>query len=241
MSARPSGHFDELAPEYDSQIPPHLQAHYLEQKLRAFKDVFPQGDAGMVGLDVGCGLGKYARAVVERYGPRVLAMDASRPILGLARDRAGREPRLGFVQADGLRIPVRDGALDFAYSINFLHHVPAAQQANAVREIHRTLKPGAPFLLFEINIRNPVFRWYMRKIFPRTRRIDRGDEDYIHADKLPVDGLFALEGIDYSTFVPDFTPKWAMPIARGAERVLARTRAARHAIHYVALLRKPRT
>jgi SAM-dependent methyltransferase len=43
-------------------------------------------------------------------------------------------------------MPIADGSLDFGYSLGVLHHIPDTRAA--LRACVRTLKPGAPFLLY---------------------------------------------------------------------------------------------
>jgi SAM-dependent methyltransferase len=43
-------------------------------------------------------------------------------------------------------MPIPDGTLDFGYSLGVLHHIP--DTGSALRACVRTLKPGAPFLLY---------------------------------------------------------------------------------------------
>jgi|GEM_PF-1925062 len=231
-----SGHFNDIAPDYRTQIPSHVRDHYLQRKLSAFERLLPAGWHGMTGLDLGCGLGWYANAVAGRFAARVVALDASLEPLRLGRTETYGRARPRWLIGDSLRLPLRTSSLDYAYAINMLHHLKRGEQERALREVHRVLKPGAPFLVFEINTRNPVFAWYMRHVFPRTRSIDRGDEEFIHPDRLPLVPEFDVERIEYSTFAPDFVPKWALPAARALERGLERVMP-RQAIHYVALLR----
>lgn len=230
------GHFEQLAPEYAGEIPPHLARHYLEQKLAMLARAIPDERAGLLGLDLGTGLGQYAHAVGPRFAARVLGVDASRPGLRLARKKA--PPGVQFLAADSVHLPMASGRFDFAYAVNLLHHLKRGEQERALWEIHRVLRPGAPFVLFEINVRNPLFRWYMRNVFPRTRRIDRGDEEFIHPDRLPLIDGFRVERIDYATFVPDFVPGFLLPAARWLERRLEASRWRGQAIHYGALLRR---
>lgn len=233
-----SGHFNEIAPDYATQIPPHLREHYLDQKLKAFARLLPSGWASGLGIDVGAGLGWYANALVERHGARVVAVDPSTVPLALGRAEARTRPWPAFVAGDSLHLPFPDETFDYAYAINMLHHLKLGEQERALREVHRILKPGAPLLVFEINTRNPVFAWYMRHVFPRTRSIDRGDEEFIHPSRWPLVPEFRLETVEYRTFAPDFLPKWSLKAARAIERALERGRLAAYSIHYTALLRK---
>jgi ubiquinone/menaquinone biosynthesis C-methylase UbiE len=231
------GHFGELAPEYWDELPAHVQAHYLDRKLAAIDAALP-ARPGLVGLDLGCGVGAYAAALAKRRRVRVVGVDPTMPGLRLAR---GRDAGLGaadFAAGDSLHLPFRDEAFDFAYTINVLHHLKQGEQGRALAEVTRVLKPGAPLIVHEMNTRNPLFRFYLRKVYPRTRRIDRGDEEFVHPDRLPVPKGLRLETIQYFTFVPDFLPRILLPAARRVERALERGRLASHAIHYAARLRR---
>ena len=54
--------------------------------------------------------------------------------------------RAHVVQGDLLQVPLADHTFDGAYSYGVVHHTP--DPPRAVREIARTLKPGAPLLLY---------------------------------------------------------------------------------------------
>lgn len=141
-----------------------------------------------------------------------------------------------FAACDAQRLPFPDATFDFAYTINMVHHLKRGEQETALQEALRILKPGAPLVVFEINILNPLFRFYMRHIFPRTRRIDRGDEEFLTPRAFRRIAPAPVERIAYSTFVPDFTPRWLLPALRPIERGLERV-AGPLGIHYAAVLR----
>jgi SAM-dependent methyltransferase len=224
------GHFDRLADEYAGEIPPHLVAHYLgrkvEQLRRALGDAHPR-----LGLDVGCGVGLYADAVAQALGCTVVGVDASVPALHAAKARA---PLAG---ADVQHLPFPDATVDFAYAINMVHHLKRGEQERALAETARVLRPGAPLLVFEINVRNPLFRLYMRRVFPRTRRIDRGDEEFLLPRELAAASPLPVESVHCYTFIPDFAPSWSLPVLRPLERLLERA-AGPWSIHYTAVLRR---
>ena len=80
-------------------------------------------------------------------------------MLGAASQKVGNNPVDVEVGLDGGQIlsalvsaasadalPVRDGTLDFGYSLGVLHHVP--DTAGALAACVSKLKPGAPFLLY---------------------------------------------------------------------------------------------
>jgi ubiquinone/menaquinone biosynthesis C-methylase UbiE len=246
-----SGHFDNLAPHYGDEIPRHLVEAYLERKLARIRALLPRPGARV--LDLGCGMGEYARALAAQ-GAQVVAVDASARSVQVAaaapagaRDSDGRPPsRPGeeasaggprFAVASATRLPFADGSFDLAYAINMLHHLKRGEQEEALREARRVLRPEGRLLVFEINLRNPLFRLYMRHVFWRTRRIDRGDEEFLPDRRLPLGAAFRVERVEHYTFLPDFLPRPLLRPARAVESWLERTPLRRWGIHYTAVLR----
>lgn len=110
---------------------------------RYFVD-FPWGDLpdGALGLDVGCGTGRWSERVIAR-GHRVVALDASPDALAVASRRV--EPGT-LVNGSAVELPLGDDSVDFAFSLGVLHHLPDTD--GALREIRRVLRPNAPFLVY---------------------------------------------------------------------------------------------
>jgi SAM-dependent methyltransferase len=230
------GHFDELAEDYVAELPPHLVQHYLGRKLEALGQALAGRPAGR-GLDLGCGIGEYARAVAQGLGCDVAAVDASQPAVAVARRRGDADGRVAFLAGDAQRLPFPDATFDFAYTINMVHHLKRGEQRAALAEALRVLRPGAPLVVFEINVLNPLFRFYMRQVFPRTRRIDRGDEEFLTPRRLRAIAPVPVESVAFSTFVPDFAPRVLLPVLRPLERGLEKV-AGPLGIHYAAVLRR---
>lgn len=101
--------------------------------------------ADAVGADFGCGSGRWALRVTPRVG-RLYCVDASAEALEVARRNLRDMKNCEFICASVGNMPIPPSSLDFGYSLGVLHHVPdpAAGLASCVR----TLKPGAPFLLY---------------------------------------------------------------------------------------------
>ena len=85
-------------------------------------------------LDAGCGTGAY----LDSLGGRVVGLDASSAMLGLAAPH-GRP----LVRADLGRLPFRPGSLGAAWARNSYLHVPHADLPLALAELHRALPVGA--------------------------------------------------------------------------------------------------
>lgn len=101
--------------------------------------------AGSVGMDVGCGSGRWSVMVAPRVGHLHL-LDASADALNVARANLVAANNVTFHHASVGELPLPDASLDFAFSLGVLHHVPDTQAA--ICEISTKLKPGAPFLIY---------------------------------------------------------------------------------------------
>lgn len=229
-----AAHFEELAGHYWSQIPVHIQEHFLNRKLALLRELVQPLD-GTVGLDLGCGVGRFAAELRRRYNANVIGVDPSRAAVREARehDAAGR-----FASADALRLPFADESFHYAYTINVLHHLKRGEQERALAELHRVIKPGGVLIVHEMNIRNPLFAWYLRNLYPKIRPIDKGDEEFIHPDSWPLAPGWQRETTRYMTFVPDFLPRALLAPFRKIESFLENGRAGPYSAHYVVALRK---
>lgn len=99
-------------------------------------------------LDMGCGGGRHAFAVLRR-GARVVAFDADQGELDGVRDMAaamvaeGEVPdggELTCVHGDALDLPFEDGSFDRIIAAEVLEHIP--DDITAIRELARVLAPG---------------------------------------------------------------------------------------------------
>ncbi|MGE0564009.1 MAG: class I SAM-dependent methyltransferase [Pseudolabrys sp.] len=97
------------------------------------------------GADIGCGSGRWATLVAPRVG-HLHAVDAAEDALAVARQNLAGRPNVTFHHASVAKLPFAPRSLDFAYSLGVLHHVP--DTAQAIRDVARALKPGAPFLIY---------------------------------------------------------------------------------------------
>ena len=129
------------------------------QLFDRFFAVFPweELDETSVGMDVGCGSGRWARLVAPRVG-RLICVDPSAEALDVARRNLRAQPNCEFVQASVDDLPMPDNGLDFGYCLGVLHHVP--DTAGAIADCVKKLKPGAPLLLYIYYDIDNRPRWY---------------------------------------------------------------------------------
>lgn len=118
----------------------------LRELFEQYFSVFPWDrlPKDSVGVDIGCGSGRWARLAAPRVG-LLHCVDASPDALGVC-ERNTRGLGVQTHRASAGALPFETGSLDFAYSLGVLHHVP--DTAGAIREAARVLKPGAPLLLY---------------------------------------------------------------------------------------------
>lgn len=99
---------------------------------------------GGIGMDVGCGSGRWASVVAPRV-EKLYLLDASENALSVAKKRL-KNPNIEFICRPIDEQMFAENALDFAYSLGVLHHLPDTDRA--ISAIYKILKPGAPFLVY---------------------------------------------------------------------------------------------
>ena len=109
----------------------------LRRRERVVRGALPL--KGRVLLDFGCGNGEQTRAFLADF-PVVVGADVSRRYLRAFPHGTTDGHVAQGVQYDGLRLPVADASVDVVVSFEVLEHV--ADEATALREIHRVLRPG---------------------------------------------------------------------------------------------------
>ncbi len=109
-----------------------------------FRDIDLGGLAGKVGLDAGCGKGRYTRFVAPHLAA-VVALDGSAAVESAVRNLGGFSNVL-VVRSDLRAAPFRPSSFDFIMSLGVLHHLddPRAGFERLVRQ----LAPGGRFLLY---------------------------------------------------------------------------------------------
>lgn len=95
---------------------------------------------GSLVIDLGCGSGRDLRSF-SALGFRPIGLDYAEPLARYAH----RTTSLPLVIADLRRLPCRSSAVDGAWAAASLLHLRRRELMQALTEIRRVLKPGAPF------------------------------------------------------------------------------------------------
>jgi len=132
-------------------------------------------------VDVGCGPG-YLIAVIAKSLPnlrQIIGVDVAEEMLEVAANNlaaAGLRERVKFQHGDVSALPFKANAVDFVVSTLSLHHWVAPQ--SALLEIHRVLKPGGQFLIFDLRRDSRRFFYWLLHfvtrfvVYPALRSIN---------------------------------------------------------------------
>lgn len=101
---------------------PAVQPEDHEYWRRYFADVDLTALQGRLGLDAGCGKGRFSRFTAHHVGDLV-AVDASEAVVAAAANLAD-EPNTVVVRADLRSMPFASGSFDFISCLGVLHHLP---------------------------------------------------------------------------------------------------------------------
>ncbi|MCJ1438294.1 tRNA methyltransferase, has a role in tRNA modification [Xylographa pallens] len=157
--------YDQIASHFSSTR--HKPWPIVEQFLQALPD-------GSVGIDVGCGNGKYLGV-----NPRILvvASDRSENLVKIAY----RNGQSNALIANSLSLPHRNSSLDFAISIAVVHHLSTTvRRVQAIKSILRALRctsiPLCPFSGSIIDGGKALFFVWALEQRDSRRGWDAGDE-----------------------------------------------------------------
>lgn len=132
--------------EYVHKVYNEIAGHFSETRYKPWPIVtefLESRQVGSVGIDVGCGNGKYLNVNPQIF---LIGSDRSSGLIQCAREIDGRH---NVVVADGMRLPHRDGSFDFAISIAVVHHWASRERRiAAIAHILSKLRAGGEALIY---------------------------------------------------------------------------------------------
>jgi demethylmenaquinone methyltransferase/2-methoxy-6-polyprenyl-1,4-benzoquinol methylase len=134
-------------------------------------------------LDLCCGTGDLAfRAEAgAAVGSRVVGLDFTLPMLGIALGRRASSRRApGFAQGDAMRLPFRDASFDAVTMGYGLRNV--ADPLACLREVRRVLAPGGRIVVLDFGkpdnaVARAFYRGFLRTVMPVVGWLFHGDAD----------------------------------------------------------------
>jgi SAM-dependent methyltransferase len=145
----------------------------LEEMSRQVFRRLDLGD-GMKVLDLGCGLGAPARALIQQHGVAATAVTKVEWQIAMARKLSQGIPALGTVDwklGDFTGLDLPSGAFQAAFSIEASCHAAGADKEPFVRECSRLLAPGAKLVVADGFMKRSAGlpRWYATLLGYMTR------------------------------------------------------------------------
>jgi demethylmenaquinone methyltransferase / 2-methoxy-6-polyprenyl-1,4-benzoquinol methylase len=180
--------FTQIAPRYDllnHLLSLQLDRLWRKRVARQLRPILARPDARV--LDLCCGTGDLAFALVREGKARIYGADFAHPMLVRARQKnallAGNsvqpaQNHVPFLEADALRLPFADGSFDLVTTAFGFRNL--ANYEAGLRETQRILKPGGALAILEFteppdDFVGNVFRWYYRNVLPRIGALISGD------------------------------------------------------------------
>lgn len=133
--------------EYVHEVYNEIASHFSKTRYKPWPIVekFLKARADYsIGLDVGCGNGKYLGINKKLY---MIGSDRSDGLIGCAHQIS--DGKYALAVADGLNLPHDDNRFDFAISIAVIHHFATEERRiDAIRHILSKLRTGGQFLVY---------------------------------------------------------------------------------------------
>jgi SAM-dependent methyltransferase len=133
------------------QIPRSVEGLDAVYEWPAFQRLLPASLVGCRILDLGCGLGYFAREARARGAASVFAIDISERMLTEARSH-GHDPGISYLQSSLEAFTPEAGRFDLVVSMLALHYV--ADYPALVRKVENCLAPGGRFAF---SVEHPVY------------------------------------------------------------------------------------
>jgi len=236
-SVRVKDHFESIASHYSEELPEFFQKYLLERKMEFILRYFNNPNK-YVGLDIGCGQGKYLQFLNRRI-KNVIGLDLS---FNNVKNTLELKYNNHAINSDGSRLPFKSNIFDFCYCINVIHHLPSRKaQEHFIDEMFRIVKPNGLIFIFDLSMKNPIFAFYLKKIFPKIRSIDEGDELFFNFKDIVglINSNSKLIDVEFYSFVPDFSPKFLSKFMMKFEKLIEKSKhLAKYAMHQIIILKK---
>lgn len=173
--------FDRIAPRYDLLNRLLSFRQDVAWRRRMARQV--QAKEGLVLLDIATGTADQIISLMEGNGriARAVGVDMSEGMLGFGREKIRKlnwSDRVVLKTGDAMRIPEPDATFDVATMSFGIRNV--LNVTEALREVHRVLKPGGRALILEFStpgnrLFRPLYFFYLRHVLPVLGGMLSGD------------------------------------------------------------------
>jgi ubiquinone/menaquinone biosynthesis C-methylase UbiE len=123
-----------------------IQKHYEAPRLMAVSRRSPA-----TVLEIGCGQGVGAKIIYRLFNPeRYVGIDLDSKMISRARQKGSELRNAEFLEGDASNLAFPDDTFDLVVDFGIVHHIP--NWADALAEVHRTLKVDGEFLFEELSV-----------------------------------------------------------------------------------------
>ncbi|HEX3040265.1 MAG TPA: class I SAM-dependent methyltransferase [Caproiciproducens sp.] len=136
-------YFKEVAGQWDT-----MRKSFFSEDIREKAYSVAEVKSGRTAADIGAGTGFVTEGLLNR-GLKVIAIDNSVEMLEQMKKKFASGSNVDCRLGESEKLPVEDGAVDYAMANMYLHHVenPLA----AIREMTRIIKPGGKLVLTDLD------------------------------------------------------------------------------------------
>ena len=154
------------------------RVHVLGRALSDLQRMAPDAPRGGVVLDIGTGQGHSLPELAARFAPtQIHALDPEPDFEARCAEMAKACPvPVTLHAAHAEHIPLPDASVDMVLCHQTLHHI--VDQAAALDEVARVLKPGGLLLLAE-STRAYIHSWIIRLLFRHPMHVQRTADEFI--------------------------------------------------------------
>lgn len=146
LAVRSLNHEMEKEEEYVHKVYNEIAKHFSQTRYKPWPIVtkfLNEQPMGSIGIDVGCGNGKYLN-----INPNIFLIGSDRSD-GLIECAYNINKNYNLLVADGLQLPHRDNTFDFAISIAVVHHwTTRERRIAAINHILSKIKKGGKALIY---------------------------------------------------------------------------------------------
>ena len=129
-------------------------------------------------VDLGCGSGRSFRLLDKLFAPDLLiGADIDPALLRLSAMEAEKQNlNVKLIRGTSSNLGLADQSVDLLFCHQTFHHL--VDQESAIREFHRTLKPGG-ILLFAESTRAFIHSWIIRLLFRHPMDVQKSAPEYL--------------------------------------------------------------
>lgn len=136
-------YFKDVASQWDT-----MRKGFFSDDIREKACSAANVQQGKIAADIGAGTGFITEALLN-HGLKVIAVDNSKEMLDQMKKKFGSNGNIDYRLGESEKLPIENGAVDYAMANMYLHHVE--NPLSAIKEMVRILKPGGKLVITDLD------------------------------------------------------------------------------------------